>query len=199
MTLRVAVLASGNGSNLEALIERSQKPASRFRIEIVLCNIENAFALTRAHRANIPAMCIPHQKFASRKQFEESLLAALKPHNIQLVVLAGFMRILSPLFINAYPNAIINVHPSLLPAFPGAHAVRNALVSDAKKTGCTVHFVDKGVDTGPIIAQQEIPIFDDDIEETLQQRIAQAEHVLLPNVVERLANQAHGETKSPTF
>jgi phosphoribosylglycinamide formyltransferase-1 len=180
--LRVGVLASGSGSNFQALID-----ARAAEIAVLVCNVPGAGALERATKAGIAAVVLEHKRFASREAYDEALLAVLREHRVQCVVLAGFMRLLTPGFLKAFPQAMINVHPSLLPAFPGTHAARQALEYGVKVAGCTVHFVDEGTDTGPIIAQAVVPVLEGDDEASLQLRIQKEEHRLFPQVLRALA------------
>ncbi len=185
--MRVAVLASGQGSNLQALIERANASGGRFSIEVVIANRENAFALKRAESSHIATHCEPHSAYDSRADFENALIAHLDRYDIELVVLAGFMRVLTSVFLNRFSNRVVNVHPALCPSFPGIHAPRQALAHGNLITGCTVHLVDQGVDTGPILAQAAVPIRPDDDEETLARRIQEKEHRLLPGIIENIA------------
>ncbi|MBS1153775.1 MAG: purN [Myxococcaceae bacterium] len=175
--LRVGVLASGSGSNLQALIDAG------VQIVVLVCNVPGAKCLDRAKAAGIEAVVLDHHAFASREAYDLALLAELKKRQVQLVCLAGFMRLLTAKFLAEFTHAVINVHPSLLPAFPGIHSARQALAYGVKLTGCTVHFVDEGTDTGPIIAQAAVPVFDGDDEARLQARIQVEEHRLFPAVV----------------
>ena len=182
--MNVGVLVSGSGTNLQALLDAEISPA---KISLVLCNRPGAAALARAEMAGVPSKVIDHKSFSTRHEFETAMLTALSGEQIDLVVLAGFMRILTSHFVSAFPNKIVNTHPALCPAFPGIHAAKQALDHGAKITGCTVHFVDTGVDTGPIIAQATVPIKDDDTEQSLQKRIQTEEHKLLPEVVRAIS------------
>lgn len=186
--MRFAVLVSGSGTNLQALLdaERAGRLAPA-EIAVVVSNRPGVMALSRAQAAGKPAVCVDHRAHAGREAFEDALLAALRAHAVEAVVLAGFMRILGPRFLSAFPQRIVNTHPSLLPAFPGVDAVPQALAHGVKVTGCTVHFVDAGVDTGPIIAQSCVPVLDDDDADSLHARIRAQEHALLPEVTRMLA------------
>lgn len=187
MTLRVGVLASGSGSNCQALLDALNRESSPARVELVLCNVPGAKVLERAAAAKVTAEVIDHRAFADRTAFDGALVEALKRHRIELVCLAGFMRLIGKALLDAYPNRIVNVHPALLPSFPGLHGARQALEHGVKVAGCTVHFVDEGTDTGPIIAQAAVPVLDGDDEAALQRRIQEHEHRLLPEVVKRIA------------
>ena len=186
--MRVAVLVSGSGTNLQALLDRQAAgglaPAA---IVAVASNRPGVGALDRAATAGVPAVVVDHKAYADRTAFEDALLVALAPYAPEAIVLAGFMRVLTARFVDRYPNRIINTHPSLLPAFPGAHAPRDAIAHGAKLTGVTIHFVDSSLDGGPIIAQRAVPVRDDDDEATLHKRIQVEEHQLLPRVVRLLA------------
>lgn len=194
--MRFAVLVSGRGSNLQALLDAAARgELAPAEIALVLSNQPDAPALERARHAGAPAIALDHRGFASREDFDQAMLDRLAEHRIEAVVLAGFMRVLSARFIAAYPRRIINTHPSLLPAFPGLRAVEQALAHGVKVAGCTVHFVDGGVDTGPIIAQACVPVLDSDDAASLHQRIQAREHELLPRaarLVARGALHCHG-------
>jgi phosphoribosylglycinamide formyltransferase-1 len=172
----LAVLVSGNGSNLEAIIHRIESGELNARIACVISNNADAFALTRAKTHDIPAIVHENSGFKGRREYDAALVKILQGYGVELVVLAGFMRILSDAMVNAFPNAIMNIHPALLPAFPGLHAQQQALDYGVKFSGCTVHFVDCGTDTGPIILQAVVPVKQEDTEETLSARIQAVEH-----------------------
>lgn len=176
----VAVLVSGNGSNLQALIDAARADHYPARIVLVISNVAGVRALQRATGAGIPTLTIPHGDFPERALFEQALLDVLELHGVEIVCLAGFMRVLGRRFLSDFQGPVINVHPALLPAFPGMHAVRQALDYGAKVTGCTVHFVDEGTDTGPVIAQAAVPVLDADDEAALSARILAQEHWLYP-------------------
>lgn len=182
--MRIAVLVSGGGTNLQALLEAPDLGAE---IVLVLSNRPEALALERARRAGVPTEVLSHRDFATRADFDAALCARLRFHRVELVVLAGFMRVLTTSLLEAFPDRVVNVHPALLPAFPGLDAQAQALAHGVKVSGCTVHFVDAGVDTGAIIAQAAVPVHDDDTVETLRARILLEEHRLLPAVVRDLA------------
>ncbi|MDQ3368329.1 MAG: phosphoribosylglycinamide formyltransferase [Myxococcota bacterium] len=185
--MNVGVLVSGHGTNLQALLDAEAAgqlaPAT---IAVVISNKPGAPALARAAAANVPAEVVPHEGL-TREAFEDQLLAVLARHDVELVVLAGFMRVLTAHFVARYPLRIINTHPSLLPAFPGAHAAAQAIAHGVKLSGVTVHFVDTSLDGGPILAQVAVPVADDDDATTLQARIQREEHALVPALVQRLA------------
>ena len=188
--MRFAVLVSGSGTNLQAMLDAAARGAlTPARLALVVSNVPGVLALDRAAAAGLPTRCLDHRGFASRTAFEEALLATLRDHQIEAVALAGFMRLLGPPLLDAFPGRVINIHPSLLPAFPGLHAQRQALAHGVKIAGCTVHFVDPGTDSGPIIAQAAVPVLDDDDEATLGARILGEEHRLYPQVMRWLAEE----------
>jgi phosphoribosylglycinamide formyltransferase 1 len=176
---RVAVLASGSGTNLQALLDH---PA--IGVVLVVSDRGDAGALSRARDAGVEALHLDPRAFGSREDHDTALVRLLQDRGIDLVCLAGYMRILSPVAVRAFDGRIVNVHPSLLPAFPGAHAVRDALDWGVKVTGCTVHVVDEEVDHGPILAQEPVPVRKDDDEESLHARIQAVEHRLYPETVQ---------------
>ena len=186
--MKVAVLASGSGTNLQALIDSATRaelgPAT---IAVVGVNVPGCGALERARRAGVPTFVLDHRGFPSRATFDAALVEALRGHGAELVVMAGFMRLVTGLLLDAFPDRVINIHPALLPAFPGVHAQRQAFEYGVKITGCTVHFVDGTTDAGPVIAQAAVPVLADDDEERLRLRILAEEHRLLPAVVKAVA------------
>ncbi len=186
----VAVLVSGNGSNLQALLDACAAPGFPARVAVVLSNVPGVLALQRAAAAGVPTAVLPHQGYPGRAAYDEALLAALAPHQAELVCLAGFMRLVGADFLRAFPKGVLNIHPALLPSFPGLHAVQQALAHGVKVSGCTVHLVDEGTDTGPIIAQAAVPVLDTDTETTLGTRIQREEHRLYPLALGLLASGA---------
>ncbi len=186
-TLRIGVLISGNGSNLQALMDRCADGTIPGRVVCVISNTATAFGLERARRHGIPALHLDHRLFANREAYDEALVGALREHEVELVCLAGFMRIITPVLIDAFPNAIMNIHPALLPAFPGLHPQRQAVEHGVKMAGCTIHFVDRGTDTGPIICQAAVPVEEGDTEDTLAARILVQEHGMYPLAVKLFA------------
>ncbi|CAH2048229.1 unnamed protein product, partial [Iphiclides podalirius] len=186
---RVAVLASGNGSNLQALLEAARDPAHCLCADIVLLvtNNKDAYALKRAEAAGLPALVFNHKDYPSREEFDRAVSGALEAHKIDIVCLAGFMRILSKEFVDKWKGRLVNIHPSLLPRHPGLRAQRQCLAAGDCESGTTVHFVDHGVDTGPIITQERVPVLKDDTEETLTERIHQAEHRAYPRALRLVA------------
>lgn len=186
--MKVGVLASGSGTNLQALLDAQERGAlGPARVVVVGANVPGCGALGRAARAGVPTFTLEHKAFASREAFDRALVEALRQHEVELVVLAGFMRLLTPGFLQAFPHRVVNIHPALLPAFPGVNAQAQAHAHGVKVAGCTVHFVDEGTDSGPIIAQAAVPVLDDDVVETLRHRILAEEHRLLPAVVRAIA------------
>lgn len=185
--MRVGVLASGEGTNFEHLVLRL-RVSRRAEVVRLICNVPGAGVVARAHRLGVPATILSHQAATSRAAFDATLAEALVADGVELTCLAGYLRLLGPQFLAAMNWNVINVHPSLLPAFPGLHAARQALAAKATQTGCTVHYVEEGLDTGAIIAQATVPILVGDSEESLVARIHAAEHDLYPAVVERLAD-----------
>jgi phosphoribosylglycinamide formyltransferase-1 len=177
------VLASGSGTNLQALIDRCEDGSIPASISCVISNVASAFALERANKHGIPAILVDHRLYSSREEYDGAVVKALSAHGVELVALAGFMRIITTVLIEAFPNAIMNIHPALLPSFPGLHAQRQALQHGVKISGCTVHFVDAGTDTGPIICQAAVPVLSDDTEDTLSARILVEEHRCYPLAV----------------
>ena len=181
----IGVLASGRGSNLQALIDAAAANALGGRIAVVVSNVESAPALDRARRSGIPAVFRDHRG-RKREEFDRELVGILRGQGVELVCLAGYLRILSPGFIQAFPGRILNVHPSLLPAFPGLDAQRQAWEHGVKVSGATVHLVDQGLDSGPIVMQEAVPVLDADTPETLARRILEAEHRIYPRAVRLL-------------
>lgn len=185
--MKLGVLVSGEGTNLQALIDAQAAGAlAPATLAVVISNNPDAPALARARAAGVPALVVDHRGL-TREAFEERLLAALAGHQVEAVVLAGFMRVLTTAFVDAFPRRIVNTHPSLLPAFPGKDAVPQALAYGVKLTGVTIHFVDTTLDGGPIIAQEAVSVLEGDDAAALHQRIQKIEHRLLPEVVRRLA------------
>lgn len=185
--LALGVLVSGSGTNLQSILDAAGSNRIPVEVKLVLSNRPKAKGLERARAAGVPAVAISHRKFDGREAFEEALITTLREHGVRWVALAGFMRLLTPHFLRAFPDRVINIHPALLPAFPGTHGPRQALDYGARWSGCTVHFVDEGTDTGPIIAQAVVPVHPDDDEATLAQRILAQEHRIYPWVLKLLA------------
>jgi len=186
--VRIAVLASGSGTNLQALIDTLHLSESEpVHIALVLSDRPSAGALRRAREAGIPREVVSAREYATRDAFDEAIGASLDAHGVQLVVLAGFMMILQPAFVRRFAGRLLNIHPALLPAFAGADGIGDAIRYGVKVTGVTVHFVDEGVDTGPVVAQVPVFVQADDTEETLAERIHAVEHRLYPAVVRAVA------------
>ena len=180
---KIGVLCSGRGSNLASIIEAIERGEIRAEIAVVIADKADAYALERAREKGIPAVAVVYRDYAERADFERALLTELHTHGVTLVVLAGFMRILSPVFVHAYTGRILNIHPALLPSFPGAHAHRDVLAYGVKVSGCTVHFVDEGMDSGPIILQASVPVQEGDTEEALAARVLAQEHRIFPEAI----------------
>jgi phosphoribosylglycinamide formyltransferase 1 len=185
--LRVGVLASGRGSNLQAILEASRDPAYPARVAVVISDREGAPALDRARHDGVPAVFLNPKDFGDRAAYDAALSGGLEAHQVGLVCLAGFMRILGPAFVAAWAGRILNIHPSLLPAFPGLGAQRQALEHGVRVAGATVHLVDDGVDSGPIVLQAVVPVEPDDTEAILSARILAAEHRLYPQAIRLFA------------
>lgn len=183
----LGVLVSGSGTNLQALLDAVADGRLPAKIGVVVSNVANVRALDRARAAGVPSIVVDHKAFPSREAFDAAIVDVLRAHEVSCVVLAGFMRLVTPVLLDAFPHRVVNIHPALLPAFPGVHAQRQALAYGARITGCTVHFVDAGMDTGPVIAQTSVPIGDDDDETSLTARILVEEHRLLPEVLSWIA------------
>jgi phosphoribosylglycinamide formyltransferase-1 len=185
--MKAAVLASGRGSNLQALIDEWQEGSLPVELAGVGSDNINAQALVRAEQAGIPVRAFLRENYADKDSFEKDILNWLEELGTELLILAGYMRVLSQHFIRQAEYPIVNIHPSLLPAFPGLHAQKQALEYGVKVSGCTVHFVDEGMDTGPIILQQAVPVFEEDNEATLSERILKVEHEIYPEAVRLIA------------
>jgi phosphoribosylglycinamide formyltransferase-1 len=181
--MRTAVLISGSGSNLQALIDAAQAPDYPAKIVLVIANKADAYGLIRAQNAGIATLVLSHQDYPSREAYDLALTEALEAMNIECVCLAGFMRLLTPGFVKHWHNRLINIHPSLLPAFKGLHTHQAALDAGVKFAGCTVHFVREEMDAGPIIAQAVVDVLDDDTADTLAARVLTQEHRLYPQVL----------------
>lgn len=196
-TLELGVLVSGTGSNLQAILDAIEGGKLDARVRLVISNVPSAPALLRAKRAGVPSRVVAHKAFAARADFDRALVQALCSAKVQWVVLAGFMRVLGEEFLEAFPMRVVNIHPSLLPAFPGIDAQAQALAYGVRITGCTVHLVDRGTDTGPVIAQAAVPVLPDDDRDTLASRILEAEHRLLVRVLQWISQGRVRVTASP--
>jgi phosphoribosylglycinamide formyltransferase-1 len=182
--MNIAVFVSGNGTNLQAIIDAASRGEIKAKIALVVSNNKDAYALTRAEKAGVESFVLSHKDFKTRTDYDKEIIKELKKKNIELVVLAGFMRLLSPHFVREYRNKIMNIHPALLPDFKGTHGIKDAFRSGVKKTGVTVHFVDEELDHGPIILQEAVDISDEDTLETLENRIHKVEHKLYPKAIQ---------------
>ena len=179
----LAILASGSGTNLQAIIDAVEDGRVPAEIRVVICNRANAKALERAERHQLATELVDHKAFPSREAFDEHVVGILRDRGVELVCLAGFDRLLSPVFIRAFPERILNIHPALLPSFPGLHAQRQALEYGVRIAGCTVHIVDEQTDHGPIIIQAAVPVYSDDTVESVSERILAEEHRIYPEAV----------------
>jgi phosphoribosylglycinamide formyltransferase 1 len=180
----LGVLISGSGTNLQAIIDAIEARTLDAAIQVVLSNREDAYGLVRARNHHLPTEVLDHRKFSSREAYDQAVVDLLRARNVELVVLAGFMRLLSPVFVKAYSNRIMNIHPALLPSFPGLHVQRKAIEHGVRFSGCTVHFVNEECDEGPIIIQAVVPVFPDDTEESLSARILRQEHRIYPSAIQ---------------
>jgi phosphoribosylglycinamide formyltransferase-1 len=190
--LPIGVLISGGGTNLQSIIDAIEARKLDAKIELVLSNKADAFGLTRAKQHGIATEVLDHKSYASREAYDQAVVDLLHARGVELVVLAGFMRLLSPVFIKAYSNRIMNIHPALLPSFPGLHVQKKSVEHGVRFAGCTVHFVNEECDEGPIIIQAVVPVFPDDSEETLSARILTQEHRIYPRAIQLYAeNRLH--------
>uniref|UniRef100_A0A7C4AJD7 Phosphoribosylglycinamide formyltransferase n=1 Tax=Thermodesulfovibrio aggregans TaxID=86166 RepID=A0A7C4AJD7_9BACT len=185
--LRIGVLASGRGSNFQAIIDEIEAGSLPAKIEILIVDNPEAYAIKRAEKHKIPYLYINPEDFSTKEAFYEKIRDELILREVELVVLAGFMRIIKKPLLDAFPMRIINIHPALLPSFPGLHAQKQAVDYGVKISGCTVHFVDEGVDSGPVIIQAALPVHPDDSEDTLSERILKLEHKILPEAIKLFA------------
>lgn len=185
--LSIGVLISGSGTNLQSIIDAIEAKKLDAKIAFVLSNKADAYGLVRARNHGIPTEVLDHKTYPSREAYDQAVVDLLRQRGVELVVLAGFMRLLSPIFIKAYSNRIMNIHPALLPAFPGLHVQKKAVEHGVRFSGCTVHFVNEECDEGPIIIQAVVPVFPDDSEETLAARILKQEHRIYPRAIQLYA------------
>ncbi|MFA4873965.1 MAG: phosphoribosylglycinamide formyltransferase [bacterium] len=185
--LPIGVLVSGSGTNLQSIIDASLQGLIDAQVRVVVSDVAEAYALARARKSGIPAIAIERNNFSSRPEFEEAIVDTLNERGVELVCLAGFMRIIGATLLEAFPDRIINVHPALLPSFPGLHAQKQALDYGVKVAGCTVHFVDSKTDHGPVIAQASVEVREDDTAETLAARILKEEHRIYPEAIQLYA------------
>ncbi len=183
----LGVLVSGSGSNLQAIIDNIEASRLSAEIKVVISNEPEAYGLVRAENHHIRTMVVNHRDYDSREAFDQGLVTALKENGVELVILAGFMRVITPTFLKAFHNRVLNIHPALLPSFPGIHVWRKAIDYGVKFSGCTVHFVDEGTDTGPIIIQSVVPVLDDDDADSLSARILKQEHKIFSRAIQLFA------------
>jgi phosphoribosylglycinamide formyltransferase-1 len=181
--LSLGVLCSGSGTNLQAILDACASGELDAQVRLVLCNKPGVMALERAERAGVPSQVLPHRDAPSREEYDARLVAALQEARVDLVVLAGFLRLVTPVLLGAFPDRVINIHPALLPSFPGLDGQQQALSYGVTVAGCTVHLVDAGMDTGPILAQAAVPVLDGDDRDTLARRVLRQEHRLLVEVL----------------
>ncbi|PGY07036.1 phosphoribosylglycinamide formyltransferase-1 [Bacillus sp. OV166] len=186
---KIAVFASGSGSNFQAIIDVVQAGHLDANISLLVCDKPGAFAIERARAAKIPSFVFTAKDYTSKEHYEEEILAQLKTSGVEFIVLAGYMRLIGSKLLAEYKGRIVNIHPSLLPAFPGKDAIGQALAAQAKWSGVTIHFVDEGMDTGPIIIQERVRLDENETRESLQQKIQKSEHKLYPSVLQMLLTQ----------
>lgn len=182
----IAIFASGSGSNFQAFVDANEKGNFKANLSLLVCDKPGAYVIERAERAKINSYVFNPQDFATKAGYEEKILQQLQAAEIQFIVLAGYMRLIGPTLLKAYEGKIVNIHPSLLPAFPGKDAIGQALEANVKVSGVTIHYVDEGMDTGPIIEQESLRVRDDDTKESIQARIHKIEHKLYPAVVQKI-------------
>ncbi|OGS51147.1 MAG: phosphoribosylglycinamide formyltransferase [Euryarchaeota archaeon RBG_16_68_12] len=186
--INVGVLASGRGTDFQSLIDAKERGTLDVHFAVLICNVPGAPVIERAQGHGIPAVVVDHKGFGKdREAFEREVVRVLREHGVDLVVFAGFMRLVTGYFVREFPSRIINIHPALLPAFPGTHGQEDAIRHGVKVSGCTIHFVDESTDGGPIIFQKAVPVLDDDTPDTLAARILEQEHVFLPLAVQLFA------------
>ncbi len=185
--IRIGVLVSGSGSNLQSIMDACACCRINGQVSVVISNLPGAYALERASRKGVPTEVLSHAEYGTREAFEEKLATVLNEYGVDLVALAGFMRVLSPYFLRKFPGRVMNIHPALLPSFPGLGVRQKAIDYGVRFSGCTVHFVDEGVDTGPIIIQAVVPVYPDDSEDALKERILRLEHKIYPEAISLFA------------
>ena len=183
---RLAVFASGYGSNFQSISDAVNRKEIDAEISLVVCDRKGAYVLERAEREGVAAFSFAAKNYPDKASYEEDILKRLYQHNIDFIILAGYMRLIGPTLLQPFSHRIVNIHPSLLPSFPGKDAIGQALDASVQETGVTVHYVDEGMDTGPIIAQQAVPVLLNDTRESLQKRIQETEHYLYPSVIRKL-------------
>jgi len=185
--VNLGVLVSGSGSNLQAIIDNIEAGRLDARIRIIISNIPDVFALERAKEHGLPSLVITHKGYKRREDFDQKIVEALQAHGVELVVLAGYMRVVTSVLLRAFPMRVMNIHPALLPSFPGTHVWQAEVDYGVKFAGCTVHFADEGTDTGPIIIQAVVPVYDDDTADTLNARILKQEHKIFSQAIQLYA------------
>jgi phosphoribosylglycinamide formyltransferase-1 len=185
--VNLGVLVSGSGSNLQAIIDNIEAGRLDARIKIIISNVPDVFALERAKKHDLPSLVISHKGYKGREDFDQKIVEALQAHGVELVVLAGYMRVVTSVLLRAFPMRVMNIHPALLPSFPGTHVWQVEVDYGVKFAGCTVHFVDEGADTGPIIIQAVVPVYDDDTADTLNARILKQEHKIFSQAIQLYA------------
>jgi phosphoribosylglycinamide formyltransferase 1 len=196
MKKNIAVFASGNGSNFQAIIDVIQTGELNAKIALLVCDKPDAYAIDRAKIAGIPSYIFDAKEYSSKEDYEKDIITELKSLDVEFIVLAGYMRLIGPTLLNEYEGRIVNIHPSLLPDFPGKDAIGQALNAQVKMSGVTIHFVDKGMDTGPIIVQERVRLDQNETRESLQMKIHTIEHKLYPSILQMLLTQGgviHGE------
>ena len=187
MPLKIAILASGSGTNAQAMIDKAVQGSLDVSIALIVCNRPGAGVIARAEKAGIPCLVLDHKAFPDRESFDASMVQALRDAGAELVVLAGYMRLLTPVFLEAFAGRVINIHPALLPSFPGVHGGADALNYGVKVSGCTVHFVEEKVDSGPVLIQAVVPVNAGESEDDLMNRIHVMEHRIYPQAIQWLA------------
>ena len=185
--VRIGVLVSGSGSNLQSIMDACERGDVDGTVAVVISNTADAYALKRAENKAVPTVVVPHSAYPDRESFDRELIQVLEEHQVDLIALAGFMRVLTSGFLKEFPGRVINIHPALLPSFPGLGVRQKAIDHGVRFSGCTVHFVDAGVDTGPIIIQAVVPVYPDDSEEELKDRILKLEHRIYPKAIQLMA------------
>ena len=191
LKVKTAILISGGGSNMVSLVKAAQSPDYPADIVLVISNRPNAGGVAKAEALGIKTICIDHKDFKTRKSFEQAMDTVLREHSAQLICNAGFMRILSPWFVKRWLGRLLNIHPSLLPKFKGLHTHERAIEAGETEHGCTIHYVDEGMDTGEIIAQAKVSVFPEDTNETLAAKVLEQEHMLYPDVLKNVAKALH--------
>jgi phosphoribosylglycinamide formyltransferase 1 len=194
----IAVFASGSGSNFQAILDAIHNGSLKATIKLLVCDQKNAYAIERAKAARIPQFVFTAKEYLNKEEYEKEIVQELKKYEVEFIVLAGYMRLIGPTLLKEYEGRIVNIHPSLLPAFPGKDAIGQALAAKVKVSGVTIHFVDEGMDTGPIIAQQAVTIVDGETHESLQRKIQAVEHRLYPEVLQKLFSASKEENQWET-